>query len=79
MLASLLAKQPVNNQPIPPVPAHEITATPQEKLPRITDPNKNIQLAMAAQSNAMSNSRININRYIAISNFLLLHMNLIVF
>lgn len=56
MLARLLAQQPVNNQPIPPVPAHEITATPQEKLPRITDPNKNIQLAMAAQSNPMGNS-----------------------
>lgn len=59
MLASLLAKQPVNNQPIPPVPAHEITATPQEKLPRITDPNKNIQLAMTAQSNSMNNSMTN--------------------
>lgn len=39
MLASLLAKQPSNHQPIPPVPASVISATPQEKLPKITDPN----------------------------------------
>lgn len=47
MLASLLAKQPVNNQPIPPVPAHVITATPQEKLPKIGDVNKAIQQQMS--------------------------------
>lgn len=39
MLASLLAKQPNNHQPIPPIPASVISATPQEKLPKITDPN----------------------------------------
>lgn len=36
MLASLLAKQPNNlQQPIPIVPTSVLTATPQEKLPRI--------------------------------------------
>lgn len=35
MLASLLAKQPPSHQPIPPVPQSIISATPQEKLPRV--------------------------------------------
>ncbi|KAL3282539.1 hypothetical protein HHI36_005719 [Cryptolaemus montrouzieri] len=44
MLVSLLAKQTPNHQPIPPIPASILHATPQEKLPKIVDPNltKNI-------------------------------------
>ncbi|KAJ8920909.1 hypothetical protein NQ315_015702, partial [Exocentrus adspersus] len=64
MLASLLAKQPTNHQPIPPIPASVLTATPQEKLPRITDPNKNLGMNMMnsnMQQNII-NSRINANR-----------------
>lgn len=57
MLASLLAIQPNNlQQPIPVVPASVLTATPQEKLPRITpDPNlnKNIPNRMIQQQNNM--------------------------
>lgn len=74
MLASLLAKQPVNNQPIPPVPAHEITATPQDKLPRIiaADPLKVLRIrdSNTMSSNSMNNAindmiaktRISVNR-----------------
>lgn len=76
MLASLLAKQPANNQPIPPVPAHVITATPQEKLPKIADVNKAIQQQMGVgqvqstqsqqqqQQNSLivANSRLGITR-----------------
>ena len=40
MLASLLAKEPTKTSAIPPVPASIITATPQEKLPRVLDPSK---------------------------------------
>ncbi|KAJ9600431.1 hypothetical protein L9F63_009287, partial [Diploptera punctata] len=40
MLASLLAKQPSKTTSIPPIPASIITATPQEKLPRVLDPSK---------------------------------------
>ncbi|XP_018329075.1 nuclear receptor coactivator 1 isoform X3 [Agrilus planipennis] len=50
MLASLLAKQPNNHIPIPPVPASVISATPQEKLPKIVDLNKNTNI-----QNRMSN------------------------
>ncbi|XP_044752396.1 nuclear receptor coactivator 2 isoform X4 [Coccinella septempunctata] len=40
MLVSLLAKQSPNPpQPIPPIPASVLHATPQEKLPKIVDPN----------------------------------------
>jgi hypothetical protein len=35
MLASLLAKQPSTPTTIPPIPASVISATPQDKLPRI--------------------------------------------
>ncbi|CAH1183759.1 unnamed protein product [Phaedon cochleariae] len=59
MLALLLATEPPNHQPIPPIPQSIISATPQEKLPRITDPNKAI--SMALNQNAMNN-RSNINR-----------------
>lgn len=65
MLASLLAKQPTNHQPIPPVPASVISATPQEKLPRITDPNKTLQMSMMNQNmqqNILNTSRMNTNR-----------------
>lgn len=64
MLASLLAKQPTNHQPIPPIPASVISATPQEKLPKITDPNliKNNrminQTAIQQQQNMLSNQRV---------------------
>ncbi|XP_066596112.1 nuclear receptor coactivator 2 isoform X2 [Prorops nasuta] len=37
MLASLLAKQPPQTTSIPPVPASVISATPQDKLPRVGD------------------------------------------
>lgn len=64
MLASLLAKQPTNHQPIPPIPASVISATPQEKLPKITDPNliKNnpnrlLNQQSVQQQNVMTNSR----------------------
>ncbi|KAJ8978180.1 hypothetical protein NQ317_009668 [Molorchus minor] len=60
MLASLLAKQPNNHQPIPPLPADEISAIPQEKLPRIVDPNKNIMTNMMNQ-NVMQNNTRNTN------------------
>lgn len=40
MLASLLAKQP-SSTPIPPIPASVISATPQDKLPRVNDIRKN--------------------------------------
>lgn len=40
MLASLLAKQPTTT-PIPPIPASVISATPQDKLPRVNDIRKN--------------------------------------
>ncbi|KAJ8942844.1 hypothetical protein NQ314_009906 [Rhamnusium bicolor] len=66
MLASLLAKQPSNHQPIPPIPASVISATPQEKLPRIADLNKNIQMSIMSnhnvQQNILNTSRINSNR-----------------
>lgn len=39
MLVQLLAKQPSNHQPIPPIPPSVISATPQERLPKITEPN----------------------------------------
>lgn len=61
MLAQLLAQQPKNHQPIPPIPASEITATPQDKLPRITDQNamnKSLQMNMMNQQNIMNNSRM---------------------
>ncbi|GJQ82169.1 hypothetical protein Trydic_g6002 [Trypoxylus dichotomus] len=54
MLASLLAKQP-NPQPIPPVPNSVITATPQERLPRIIPDaslNKNTTNRMMGGPNA---------------------------
>ncbi|XP_074027030.1 basic helix-loop-helix family member taiman isoform X4 [Leptinotarsa decemlineata] len=60
MLASLLAKKPSNHQPIPPIPESILTATPHEKLPRVTDPNKSIQMIMN-QPNA-TNSRATVNR-----------------
>ncbi|KAG5896380.1 hypothetical protein JTB14_009587 [Gonioctena quinquepunctata] len=47
------------SKPIPPIPESILTATPQEKLPRITDPNKSIQMAM--NQNTM-NSRGIVNR-----------------
>lgn len=62
MLASLLAKQPSSNpQVIPPVPASVISATPQEKLPRIIHPpdaikNNTTNQGMMNQ-NAMNNAR----------------------
>ncbi|XP_043275329.1 nuclear receptor coactivator 2-like isoform X12 [Venturia canescens] len=37
MLASLLAKQPSQPATIPPIPASVISATPQDKLPRVVD------------------------------------------
>ncbi|KAK6632415.1 hypothetical protein RUM44_007457 [Polyplax serrata] len=37
MLASLLAKQPSKTTPIPPIPTSVISATPQDKLPKIVD------------------------------------------
>ncbi|CAH1971645.1 unnamed protein product [Acanthoscelides obtectus] len=58
LLATLLAKQPTNHQPIPPIPASVISATPQEKLPRITDPNKSIQMAMSQPQGATLNNRM---------------------
>ncbi|KAK9888472.1 hypothetical protein WA026_000721 [Henosepilachna vigintioctopunctata] len=39
MLVSLLAKQTPNPQQIPPIPASILHATPQDKLPKIIDPN----------------------------------------
>ncbi|CAH1280585.1 unnamed protein product [Diabrotica balteata] len=60
MLASLLDKNFSNHQPIPPIPASVISATPQEKLPRISDPNKSIQMVMG--QNTMNNSRLGVNR-----------------
>lgn len=66
MLASLLAKQPNNlQQPIPVVPASVLTATPQEKLPRITpDPNlnKNIPNRMMQQNNMPQQNMLNNTR-----------------
>ncbi|XP_018571152.1 nuclear receptor coactivator 1 isoform X2 [Anoplophora glabripennis] len=65
MLASLLAKQPTNHQPIPPIPASVISATPQEKLPKITDPNKTLQMNMMNQNmqhNILNTSRMNASR-----------------
>ncbi|CAH1102435.1 unnamed protein product [Psylliodes chrysocephalus] len=59
MLASLLAKKPPNLQNIPQLPASVISATPQEKLPRISDPNKSIQMVM---NQNMNNSRMGVNR-----------------
>lgn len=60
MLASLLAKQPSNHQPIPPVPASVISATPQEKLPKITDPNllKNNPNRMFNQQQQQQHNRV---------------------
>ncbi|VEN49414.1 unnamed protein product, partial [Callosobruchus maculatus] len=58
LLATLLAKQPTNHQPIPPIPASVISATPQEKLPRITDPNKSIQMAMSQSQGVTLNNRM---------------------
>lgn len=60
MLASLLAKQPSNHQPIPPVPASVISATPQEKLPKITDPNllKNNQNRMFNHQQHQQQNRV---------------------
>lgn len=46
MLASLLAKQPNTHTPIPPIPASVISATPQDKLPRVNDIRKNNYGAM---------------------------------
>lgn len=40
MLASLLAKQP-SSTTIPPIPASVISATPQDKLPRVNEIRKN--------------------------------------
>ncbi|KAL0274024.1 UNVERIFIED_CONTAM: hypothetical protein PYX00_006559 [Menopon gallinae] len=37
MLASLLAKQPSKTTPIPPIPTSVISATPQDKLPKVID------------------------------------------
>lgn len=66
MLASLLAKQPNNlQQPIPPIPASVLTATPQEKLPRIApDPNlnKNVPNRMIQQNNMPQQNMINNTR-----------------
>nr|AYI50060.1 steroid receptor co-activator [Monochamus saltuarius] len=65
MLAQLLAKQPTNHQPIPPVPASVISATPQEKLPKITDPNKTLQMNMMNQNiqhNMLNTSRMTASR-----------------
>ncbi|CAH0558275.1 unnamed protein product [Brassicogethes aeneus] len=60
MLAQLLAQEPTKTQPIPPVPASEIMATPQEKLPRIADQNallKNHQMSLMQQQ--QQNARVN--------------------
>ncbi|XP_032453114.1 nuclear receptor coactivator 3 isoform X10 [Nasonia vitripennis] len=43
MLASLLAKQPTQPATIPPIPASVISATPQDKLPRVLDRSKQQQ------------------------------------
>lgn len=68
MLASLLAKQPNNlQQPIPVVPASVLTATPQEKLPRIApDPNlnKNIPNRMIQGNNMPQQNILNNTRYL---------------
>ncbi|XP_056647099.1 nuclear receptor coactivator 3 isoform X3 [Diorhabda sublineata] len=60
MLASLLEKDSSNHQPIPHIPASVISATPQEKLPRISDHNKAVQIVM--NQNAMNNSRMGVSR-----------------
>ena len=44
MLASLLAKQPTQPATIPTIPASVISATPQDKLPRVLERNKSQQL-----------------------------------
>lgn len=61
MLASLLAKQPSSTPIIPPIPASVISATPQDKLPRVT---KN-DFGMIGQQNtptAQANTASDTNR-----------------
>lgn len=50
MLASLLAKQPTQPTTIPTIPASVISATPQDKLPRVLDRNKSQQLQQQQQT-----------------------------
>lgn len=67
MLASLLAKQP-SSTPIPPIPASVISATPQDKLPRVNDiRNKNptnymnqTPGAVTSQTNSIDRSRVRV-------------------
>lgn len=54
MLASLLAKQPNSHTPIPHVPASVISATPQDKLPRVIENRKNNYGGMIGQQTPTS-------------------------
>jgi nuclear receptor coactivator 2 len=56
MLASLLAKQPTQPATIPPIPASVISATPQDKLPRVLDRSKQQQQPWTSMQSGCSNS-----------------------